>query len=198
MKILLFLACLLALSALAVVSVSADIAKPPKPPETKMVLGRKLEIVPDGKVWQARLQISQSDFQELRAAMNGTTGSNTTLAANIAQSSTRTIVAAVLLFLSVSFAGVWLARRSAATRARKAIAAGVVVIALVGVAAIITRGNAGPPPGYLSWQNLGKNMQLGKATSGQMMIEVVPDNADNPPPIRLLLPTKPKDGPADE
>jgi hypothetical protein len=103
-----------------------------------------------------------------------------------------------LLFLSVSFAGVWLARRSSATRARKAIAAGVVVVAVLGVAAIITRGNAGPPPGYLSWQNLGKNMQQGKATAGQMMIEVVPDNADNPPPIRLLLPTRPKDGPADE
>ena len=197
MKTLLFLACLLALSALAVVSVSADIAKPPKPPETKVVLGRKLEIVPDGKVWQARLQISQSDFKELRAAVNGVTGSDT-IAANIARSSARTIVAGVLLFLSVSFAGVWFARRSSATRARKAIAAGVVVIALVGVAAIITRGNAGPPPGYLSWQNLGKNMQQGKATSGQMMIEVVPDNADDPPPIRLLLPTKPKDGPADE
>src|SRR5690349_6868911 len=198
MKTLLFLACLLALSAFAVVSVSADIAKPPKPVEPKVVLGRRLEIVPDAKVWQARLQISQSDFQELRAAVNGGTGSDTTFAANIARSSTRTIVAGVLLFLSVSFAGVWLARRSSATRTRKAIAAGVVVVALVGVATIITRGNAGPPPGYLSWQNLGKNMQQGKATAGQMMIEVVPDNADNPPPIRLLLPTKPKDGPADE
>ena len=197
MKTLLFLACLLALSAFAVVSVSADIAKPPKPVEPKVVLGRRLEIVPDAKVWQARLQISQSDFQELRAAVNGGTGSNTTIAANIAQSSTRTIVAGVLLFLSVSFAGVWVARRSSATRARKAIAAGVVVMAVLGIAAIITRGNAGPPPGYLSWQNLGKNMQQGKATAGQMMIEVVPDNADNPPPIRLLLPTKPKDGPAE-
>ena len=198
MKTMLFLACLLALSAFAVVSVSADIAKPAKPVEPKVVLGRRLEIVPDAKVWQARLQISQSDFQELRAAVNGGTGSNTTIAANIAQSSTRTIVAGVLLFLSVSFAGVWVARRSSATRARKAIAAGVVVMAVLGIAAIITRGNAGPPPGYLSWQNLGKNMQQGKATAGQMMIEVVPDNADNPPPIRLLLPTKPKDGPADE
>jgi len=197
MKTLLFLACLLALSAFAVVSVSADIAKPPKPVEPKVVLGRRLEIVPDAKVWQARLQISQSDFQELRAAVNGGTGSNTTIAANIAQSSTRTIVAGVLLFLSVSFAGVWVARRSSATRARKAIAAGVVVMAVLGIAAVMTRGNAGPPPGYLSWQNLGKNMQQGKATAGQMMIEVVPDNADNPPPIRLLLPTKPKDGPAE-
>jgi len=197
MKTLLSLAFLFAVSAFAVISVSADIAKPPKPAESKVVMGRKLEIVPDQKTWQARLQISQSDFQELRAALNGTTGSNGTIAANIAQISTRTIVAGVLLFLSVSFAGVWLARRSSATRARKAIAAGVVVVAVLGVAAIITRGNVGPPPGYLSWKDLGKNFQQGKPTSGQMMIEVVPDDADNPPPIRLLLPTKPKDGPAE-
>lgn len=201
MRPLLSFACLLALTALAAVSVSADIAKPKLPDQqSKVVMGRRLEIVPDQKVWQARLQISQSDFQELRAAvLNGETGSNTTIAANIAQSPTRTIVAGMLLFLSLSFAGVWLARRSSATRARKAIAAVVVVVvvALLGVAAITTRGNAGPPPGYLSWKELPKNFSQGKATSGQMMIEVVPDNPDVTPGIRLLLPTKPKDGPAE-
>ena len=191
-------ACLLALSSLAAVSVSADIAKP-KPPEqqSKVLMGRRLEIVPDQKVWQARLQISQSDLQELRAALNGETGSNTTLAANIAQSPTRTIIAGTLLFLSISFAGVWLARRSSASRAHKAIAAGVVVFAILGIAAVITRGNAGPPPGYLSWKDLGKNFSQGKATAGQMMIEVVPDDPNSTPGIKLLLPTKPKDGPAE-
>ena len=198
MRSLIFLACLLALIALTAVSVSADIAKP-KPPDqqSKVLLGRRLEIVPDQKVWQARLQISQSDLQELRAALNGETGSNTTFAAHVAQSSTRTIVAGSLLFLSISFAGVWLARRSSATRAHKAIAAGIVVVALLGVAAIITRGNAGPPPGYLNWRELPKNFSQGRATSGQMVIEVVPDNQDGTPGIKLLLPTKPKDGPAE-
>jgi hypothetical protein len=208
MKTLLFLACLLAVSAFTVVHVDADVAKP-KPPDqqSKVVMGRRLEIVPDQKVWQARLQISQSDFQELRAALNGETGSNTTIAASfgsngsllgsVALSRPRTIVAGVLLFLSVSFAGIWLARRSSATRMRKATAAGVVVVAVLGVASIITRGNAGPPPGYLNWKELPKNFSQGRATTGQMMIEVVPDNPDNPPPIRLLLPMKPKDGPAE-
>lgn len=198
MKTLLSFACLLVLSALAAVSVVADVAKP-KPPEQqpRVVFGRRLEIVPDQKVWQAQLQISQSDFEKLRAALNGENGSNTMIAANIAQSSTRTIIAGVLLFLSVSFAGVWFARRSSATRARKAIAAGIVVVGMLGAAAIMTRGNAGPPPGYLSWKDLGKNLQQGKATAGQMIIEVVPDNPDTPS-IRLLLPTRPKDGPADE
>lgn len=197
MKTLLFLACLLALSAFAAVAVSADVAKP-KPPvqQSKVLLGRRLEIVPDQKTWQARLQISESDFKELRAALSGETGSNTTIAANIAQSSTRTIVAGVLLFLSVSFAGVWLARRSSATRSRKAVAAAIVVFAVLGVAAIITRGNAGPPPSYLNWKDLPKNFSNGKTTAGQMLIEVVPDNPDSAS-IRLLLPTKPKDGPAE-
>jgi hypothetical protein len=193
MKTLLFLTCLLALSG---VSVLADVAKPKPTEQSRVVMGRKLEIVPDQKVWQARLQISQSDFQELRAALNGETGSNTTIAANIARSSSRTIIAGALLFLSVSFAGVWLARRSSATRARKAIATGVVVVAVLGVAGIITRGNAGPPPGYLNWRELPKNFSQGKTTSGQMMIEVVPDNPDSPS-IKLVLPTKPKDGPAE-
>jgi hypothetical protein len=197
MKTLAALGCLFLLSVFAALSVQADVAKP-KPPEqqSKVLLGRRLEIVPDQKVWQARLQIPQSDFQELRAALTGETGSNTTIAASIAQSPTRTIVAGVLLFLSVSFAGVWLARPSPASRGRKAIAAGVVIFAVLGVAAIITRGNAGPPPGYLSWKDLSKNFSQGRATSGQMLIEVVPDNPDSPG-IKLLLPTKPKDGPAE-
>jgi len=198
MRTLLSLACLLALSLFVAEAVKADVAKP-KPPaqQSRVVLNRQLEIVPDKGVWQARLQISQSDFQELRAALNGETGSNTTLAANIAQSSMRTIVAGVLLFLSVSFAGVWLARRSSATRARKAIAAVVVVFAVLGVAAMITRGNAGPPPGYLNWRELPKNFSQGKGTSGSLAIEVVPDNPNSPPGIKLLLPAKPKDGPAE-
>jgi hypothetical protein len=49
----------------------------------------------------------------------------------------------------------------------------------------------------LSWKELPKNFSQGKATSGQMMIEVVPDNPDSTPGIKLLLPMKPKDGPAE-
>ncbi|HXQ74368.1 MAG TPA: hypothetical protein VN844_27935 [Pyrinomonadaceae bacterium] len=197
MKTLASLACLLFLVILPTQTAVADIAKPKTPDQqSKILLVRRLEIAPEQKVDQARLLISQSDLQELRAALNGETGSNTTIAANIAQSPTRTIVAGTLLFLSISFAGVWLARRSSATRGHKAIAAGIMVLAVLGVAAIITRGNAGPPPGYLSWKDLSKNFSQGRATSGRLLIEVVPDNPDSPG-IKLLLPTKPKDGPAE-
>lgn len=193
MKTLLSCACLLFLIILSTQTAVADIAKPKTPdkPAAKIVLRRNLEIVPDGKVWSARLQLTQSDLQEFRAAIDAA-GGQTGVAASIAQSPTRTIVAGVLLFLSVSFAGVWLARTSSAGRARKAIAAGVLVVAVLGAAAIITRGNAGPPPGYYSWMKLSKNFAQGRATSGDLVIEVVPDEPNRTPGVKLLIPYNPK------
>jgi len=193
MKTLASLACLFVLVILSTPAALADIAKPKTPdqPASKVVMRRNLEIVPDGKVWSARLQLTQSDLQELRAAMDAA-GGQTGVAASITQSPVRTIVAGMLLFLSVSFAGVWLARTSSAGRARKAIAAGMLVVAVLGAAAIITRGNAGPPPGYLNWQRLSKNFAQGHPTSGEMVIEIVADEPNRAPGIKLLLPYNPK------
>ena len=189
MKTLASLACLLLFVVLSNQTAVADIAKPKPPAQpSKVVMGRKLEIVPDQKVWQARLEIPQSDFQELRAAMDAAGGGQTGVAASIAQSPVRTIVAGLLLFLSVSFAGVWLARASSAGRARKAVAAGILVVAVLGAAAIITRGNAGPPPGYFNWMRLSKNYAQGRTTSGEMVIEVVADEPNRTPGIKLLIP----------
>jgi hypothetical protein len=201
MKTLLSIACLLALTILAAQSTIADVAKPKEPAQPpKVLLRRNLEVVPDGKVFQARLQLSQSDLQELRAALNGT-DANTTVAASITQSPARTIIAGVLLFLSVSFAGVWLARAGrtpSAGRALKAIAAGILVMAVLGAAAIITRGNAGPPPGYLNWVRLSRNFSQGRTTSGDLVIEVVPDEPNRVPSVKLLIPYNPKQAGADE
>lgn len=193
MKPLASLVCLLLLVALSTQTAFADIAKPKTPdqPSSKVVMRRHLEIVPDGKVFQARLQLSQSDLEELRAALDAT-GEQTGVAASIAQSPGRTIVAGLLLFVSVSFAGVWLARTSSVSRARKAVGAGILVIAVLGAGAIITRGNAGPPPGYLNWSRLSKNFEQGRVTSGEMVIEIVPDEPNRAPGIKLLLPYKPK------
>ena len=163
--------------------------------ETKIVLRRKLEVVPDGKVWQARLQISQSDLQELRAALDGGGGSNAAAVFSVAQIPARTIIAGVLLFLSVSFAGVWLARsarNSSLSRWPKAIGVGVLIVAVLGAAAIITRGNAGPPPSYLNWSRLSKNFAQGRTTSGDFVIEIVPDQPNTPPGVKLLVPYNPK------
>ncbi|HEY0726589.1 MAG TPA: hypothetical protein VGD38_00865 [Pyrinomonadaceae bacterium] len=147
--------------------------------------------MPDGRAWTARLQLTQSDLKELRAAMDAADG-QAGVAASIAQSPTRTIVAGMLLFLSVSFAGVWLARSASAGRARKAIVAGIVVVAVIGAAAIITQGNVGPPPGYYSWMKLSKNFAQGRATSGDLVIEIVPDEPNRTPGVKLLIPHNPK------
>ena len=201
MKALLSFACLVALTAFAAQTVTADVAKPKSPEQSpKVVLRSNLQVVPDGKVWQARLQISHSDLQELRAALDGA-GANTTVVASITQSPVRTIVAGTLLFLSVSFAGVWLARaarNSSAGRAHKAVAAGILIVAVLGAAAIITRGNAGPPPSYLNWQRLSKNFSQGRTTSGDFVIEVVPDQPNTPPGVKLLIPYNPKQAGQDE
>ena len=200
MRTLLSFACLLLLIVISAPAVSADIAKPKNPEQkSKIVLRRKLEIVPDAKVWQAKLQLTQSDLQELRAALDGASGNEAGVpagtggfAASIALSSVRTIVAGLLLFLSLSFAGVWVARSSRGGRTWKLVAAGLLVAAVVGAAAIITRGNAGPPPGYFSWMPLSKNLAEGRSTSGDFMIEIIPDEANRPPGAKLLIPYKPK------
>jgi hypothetical protein len=199
MKTLFFFACLLVLTSLSATTGRADIAKPkPSEQERKELLRRRVAVVPDERTWSARLQISQSDLRELRAALDGA-GSNTTVAASIAQSPARTIVAGTLLFLSLSFGGVWLARSGkTAGRSGKAIAAGLVVVAVLGAAAIITRGNAGPPPDYQNWMRLGKNFSHGKTTSGELVIEVVPDQPNTPPGMKLLVPYNPKQSGGDD
>ena len=169
-----------------------DIARPkpkpsPSPELPRIVLHTRLVVVPDNKAWEARLQISQSSLQELRAAL-GNTGNEST-AQSIARSSTRTILAGVFMFLSLGFAGVWLAR-SMQTRGQKAIAALLLSTAVIGAAAIITQANAGPPGSYY-WKKLPQNLSKGAPTSGGVDIEIVPDGDVGSSGMKLILPIKP-------
>jgi hypothetical protein len=102
----------------------------------------------------------------------------------IAQSSTRTIIAGLFLFLSVSFAGVWIAR-SASRRSHKAVGVALLVIVLVGAATVITRANAGPP-GYVRWAGLAKALNEGKSTSGGLDIQIVPEGSG----MTLIIPQR--------
>ena len=167
-----------------------DIAKPkekpsPSPELPKFVLHTRLVVVPDNKVWDAKLQISQSSLQELRAALgNG----NESTAQSITRSSTRTIMAGVFMFLSLSFAGVWLAR-SVQTRGQKAVAALLFGVAVVGAAAMIAQANAGPPGSYY-WKKLPQNLTKGTPTAGGLDIEIVPDGDIGSSGMQLILPIK--------
>jgi len=109
---------------------------------------------------------------------------NQSMIQRVAHSSTRTIMAGVFLFLSVSFAGVWLAR-SGQRRSHKAIVAVLLCAAVIGAATIITRANAGPP-GYYRWAGLPQALTEGRATSGGLDIEIVPEGSG----MKLIVPLR--------
>jgi hypothetical protein len=184
-KSLLFLFVLLT----AVSTAHADVARPKTPSKpAKQVLHTGLEIVPDSKLYEAKLQISQSDFNSLRAALDGGAGSSPVVG-GVAFSAPRTIIAGLLMFMAVSVAGVLIARSSSVGRAQKTIGAALLVAVLLGAAAIITRGNAGPP-GSWRWRNLPQALAEGKSTTGGVDVEIVPDDQMDGRTMRLLIPLK--------
>lgn len=164
-----------------------DIARPketPTPAAGKIVLHTGLQIVPDAKSYEARLQISQKTLDLIRGS-GGNTSANQTMTQRLMQSSTRTVMAGMFMFLAVSFAGVWLAR-SSHRRGQKAIAAVVLAIGVLGAATVIVRANAGPPGSYL-WRNLPQNLSNGQGTSGGVNIEIVQGDDSG---IKLIVPLK--------
>ena len=175
-----------------------DIARPKpeptKPVEPKEVVHTSIQIVPDAKTYGgARLQLSDSTVKELHDALNaGTTAQSFTQ--RVAHSPTNTIIAGVLLFMSVSFAGIWLVRSSSSanSRGQKLVASALVGIATLGAAAIITQANAGPPPSHF-WRNLTKNLNAGKSTNGSVVIEIVPGSVG----AKLIVPV-PQPGNTDD
>ena len=193
MKLLLITSCLVLLAAF---STNADVPKPKTPDKPKLILHTGLEIVPDSKLYEAKLQISQSDFNNLRAALDGGAGSSPVVG-SIAFSAPRTIVAGLLMFMAVSVAGVLIARSSSVGRAQKTIGAALLVAVLLGAAAIITRGNAGPP-GSWRWRNLPQALAEGKSTVGGVDVEIVPDDQMNGRTMRLIIPLKKQNNPGEE
>ena len=201
MKPLLAISCFVLIVLSTAFVVHADIPKPkPSQKSGNTTIFSSLEIVPDPKANNAKLQIHQSDLKALRAALDGQS-TNTTLATSISHIGPRTIVAGVLLFLSLSFGGVWLARtsRSGATlnRGQKTVAVLLVTAATLGAAAIITRGNAGPPPAY-RWKNLPTALAAGESTAGPVMIEVIPDDPNTGTGMVLTIPLKKKNAQGDD
>ena len=190
MKTILCVCALVLLGLTQATQLRADIARPKpsrSPQQPRIVLHTSLTIVPDNKAYEARLQISQSSLKELRAALANEPG-NESMTQRLASSSTRTILAGLFMFLSLSLGGVWLTR-SVQTRSQKAIAALLVGTAVIGAAAIIARANAGPPGSYL-WKKLPQNLGKGAPTYGGIDIEVVPDPTDGSG-MKLIIPTRP-------
>jgi len=160
-----------------------DLPRPKSTPKARISLHTDLTIVPDAKAYEARLVISEGTLRSLSGSA-ANDGADESFAQQVRHSSTRTITAGVFMFLAVSFAGVWLVR-SNERRNKKAIAAAITIGLVLGLATIIARANAGPP-GYIRWQNLPQSLKDGKATSGDLNIDVVPGN-DFP---KLIIPMR--------
>lgn len=166
------------------VNTYGDIARPsPTPEPGKIIFHTSMTVIPDKSARDARLQISQDSLNELKAALANTTADNS-LRQRIANSPTRTMIAGLCLFLSLSFGGVWL-MRSAQPRRQKTIALLLLGVAVVGAAAIITQANAGPPPA-LRWRNLSENLSAGKPTYASANVEILPEGSG----IKLIVPVK--------
>ena len=203
MKSLLFVWSLILILLLVTPGAEADIAKPKPSPaaqETPVRLNTSIQIIPDTKIYDARLLIPQSQLQSLRAALDNA-AENTTVATSIGASSTRTIIAGLLLFASISVAGVWLARtrgRNGETNGKKkVVAAALIGMATLGAATVITRGNAGPP-GYYRWRNLPQSLKEGRPMSGSVTVEIVPDDPNSGSEIKLLIPLRKSNTPGEE
>jgi len=201
MKALLFACCVVLFST---VPANADLRPPTKPAnqnaskpaqEPKYILHTGLEIATDPKAYEAKLQIPQSQLEHFRAALDSGPG-NPPVVGGIALSSTRTIIAGLLMFLAVSIAGILIARSSSFGRTQKAVAALVLVAVMIGAAAIITRGNAGPPGSY-RWRNLPQALAKGESTFGGVDIEVVPDEQLSGR-MRLVIPLKKQNSSGEE
>lgn len=178
---LMFCAAVVLLLASAVITFG-DLALPkesPSPVPSKTIK-TTLEIRPDLNAWTARLQIPRSSLRQLRASLDNAPGDEALGLA--APNRTGTIMAGLCMFLAVSFAGVWL-MRSGRSRNQKAVAVIAMAAALVGATAMITRGNAAPPPGW-KWQKLPQNLNGGLPTSGQVEVEIVPEGNG----IKLIVP----------
>ena len=164
-----------------------DIARPKVSPQPKGkgVLYTSLSVVPDSKLSEAKLQISQKTLDDI-ARLAGQSGSaDQSMAQRLMHSSTQTMMAGLFMFLAVSFAGVWLAR-SGQRRNHKAIAAVILIATMFGLATVIVRANAGPP-GYVRWQNLPANLTKGQATEAGVDIEIMPGDDST---IKLIVPMR--------
>lgn len=189
------LAVVLGVTVAAYADLAPPVSKPAPAPRPKLLMSTNFAVVPDGKAPQARLEMSQESLNDLRAALASlptdpaaNVAGSQSLVQSISTSSSRTILAGLFLFLSLAFAGVWLAR-SGYVRKQKLAAVVLIGAAVISAAAIITRGNVGPPPAY-RWRDLSKNLNDGKTTQGSVDILVVAEGNG----IRLIMPVPAKSG----
>lgn len=193
MRLLYFCCIVFLATGFALANAKMDMRAPEPAPsikQGKVALHSTLEVVPDPKALEARLQISQSTLNELRAGNAGIVGRGFTTVDGF--TSKRTMIAGLLMFLAFSVVGVILARKFSATplsRTQKAIGALVLFGSVIAAATIITHANAGPPGSY-RWRNLPQALTTGQTLAGGVDVEIVPDDEMKGIRFRLIVPVK--------
>lgn len=187
--------CGLVLVFAAATPIYADIARP-STPKPRLVMHTSMVVTTDNKAYDARLQISQESLNQLRAALGDLPANGSQTGGSISQgvtgSSTRTLMAGLMMFLSLSLGGIWLAR-SVQTRSQKTVAAFLLCTAVIGAASIITQANAGPPPSW-QWRKLSTNLTQGRPTYASVNIEIVQEGNG----IKLIVPVTPSNKKTDD
>ena len=170
------------------VSAFADIPRPDRTPnraKKSVEINTHLSIVLDRNAKEARLIIPRSQVNALRAELDGIDGgSEETMASSVSR--LQLIVSGVFLSLAVAFAGLWFTRSGeTSSKTGKAIVAGMVILAVGGLATIVY-GNAGPPPAAreITGKMFSPALHLYKGGGGKIKLEV--SDTDTIP--RLIVP----------
>ena len=141
----------------------ADIARPnptPSPQQPRIILHTRLTIAPDNKAREARLQISQSSLQELRAALANAPANESMVRASLTTLRARCWQEySCFCRWRLPVSG-WRALCRRGARRQSPLSLGTAVI---GAATIIAHANAGPPGSYF-WRKLPQNLSKGTST----------------------------------
>ena len=191
MKILITLVALFMFAGSAI----ADIARPnttPRKPAKTTSIDTRLDIRIRRDAKEAKLILSKAQLNQLRADLDAIDGGATdTASAGI--TGIQTIAGGVFLSLAMVFAGIWFARSG---RLTKPAAAGLIAIAVGGLATMVYA-NAGPPPeaSSITGKMFAPGMHYYKFGGGKIKLEI---SADETNPVLIVPDTEEPKKPGDE
>lgn len=175
----------------------ADIARPdrsPKPPKKPAAVDTYLSIKLDRDAKEARLIVPRSQLQALRAELDAIdNGTETAAITSGGISKLQTVLSGLFISLAIVFAGIWFARSGRLST--KTAAAGSIVLAFAGLAAI-AYGNAGPPAEArsITGKMFAPAMHIYKFGGGMIKLEV----SDDEDQVQLIVPDPQEVKPAAE
>lgn len=175
-------------------SAFADIPRPsttPKKPAKTTSIDTRLDIRLRRDAKEAKLILSKSQLNQLRAELDAIDGGEST-AASTGITGIQTIAGGLFLSLAMVFAGVWFVRSGKVTKP----AAAAVTVFAVGALATMVYANAGPPAEArsITGKMFAQGMHFYKFGGGAIKLEIS-DEYDNP---TLIVPDPEEKKPGEE